>query len=69
MSRHDPKATLNQMQEAARRAQEICAGKSSAMISGSESVFICVHLWLNFLRGFVPWLRKIPSASIYVHLR
>lgn len=28
MSAHDPKATLNQIQDAARRAQEICAGKT-----------------------------------------
>jgi len=28
MSAHDPKATLNQIRDAAKRAQEICAGKS-----------------------------------------
>jgi uncharacterized protein with HEPN domain len=28
MSAHDPKATLNQIHDAAKRAQEICAGKS-----------------------------------------
>jgi uncharacterized protein with HEPN domain len=59
MSTHDPKATLNQIRDAARRAQEICTGKNLEALLHDWQATAALERFIEIIGEAV---KRLPQA-------